>query len=293
MLTGFFRAVFLSPFYGLVVAISAIPVLIVTTFAFFMLNRVGMVLPPTLVMLVVGFLGALFAQSARYAASKTGLRAITDQPSQTEGIMRSLSSTFLVTAIACAIIIARLGNEVGADSIQGFMSFDMKAFFGSLGKVLNVPIAPEQTLNFSPAEKPFFIKLIAAAVFVTFVCMLITPRSTGLEEGFERAHSMGMITARFAIAMPFCLIATNVIVSMLLSGANAVLGAFGLDFAMTIGSLLFINMIVFTGMIFTFEGYLLQIGRAIGDHEKSREQRIMRDDSRDLRALREAWSRSG
>ena len=108
------RALVLSAFYGLLVVLAALPIIVMATATAAVLGVISMGAPLILGLFVLILLAAVFAQCARYAASVTGLQSIPDQPSFGNSILGGLSATFLVSALTVGVGAGPIGFAAGA-----------------------------------------------------------------------------------------------------------------------------------------------------------------------------------
>ena len=286
------RALILSAFYGLLVVLAALPIIVMATATAGVLGVISMGAPLLLGIFVLVLLAAVFAQCARYSASVTGLQSIAQQPSFVNSVLGGLSATFIVSALAVGVGagVLILRQEPGAASPFG--SLDTKEILLALKAYAETPATTERTVSLAgmSANSTFFTVLAISMVFVTLVSMLVVPRAAGLDDGYRRAYSKGALLTRLTIAVPFCGLVALIIVNMFISAVEGLAGVFAPDFVAPVFVLYVLEMFIFTGMIFTFEAQILSIGREVGEAEQIREREIERADTSEIRALRQAWS---
>lgn len=286
-------ALVLSPYNGVIILPSAVPVLFVALALTTLLGITPLGSPVLLGAFLLIFCSAIFAQNARSAASITGLQSLAQQPKFSTSLLRSISATFLVTALigiaVAGLYFAYQDKAAGAGPVW----LDPEKLGPALKAAISAPATTVRTASLAgmSSESFFFIVLGSSMFLVTMFAMMIVPRAAALEDEFRRAYSRGLILTRFVIALPFCGLLTLIIVNIILSAVEAIVGLFVSEFVVTVLVLYLVEVFVFTAMIFTFETYMLAIGRDLGVAEKRREQEIEREDTSEIRALRETWSR--
>ena len=80
-----------SPFYGVLIALATLPILVIGGIAMGLLSIASLILPLILIALSFVLQAAVYAQSARYAASMTGLKSLMQQPDFFRSVGRSLA----------------------------------------------------------------------------------------------------------------------------------------------------------------------------------------------------------
>lgn len=286
-------ALVLSPYYGMIILPSAVSVLFVAVAVTTVLGGVPLGSPVLLGMFLLLFNSAIFSQNARSAASITGLQSLAQQPKFTISLMRSLSGTFLVAAFIGIAAAGLYFAYEDSETVRTAAWLDPGKVGPALEAAAQAPATTVRTASLAGmnSESAFFMVLGASMVLITMLAMLIVPRATGLEDDFRRAYGRGLVLVRFLLALPFCGLMTLIIVNIILSAVEAFVSLFVSEFMATVLMLYLIEIFVFTAMIFTFETYALAIGRDLGAADKRREREIEREDTSEIRALRETWSR--
>ncbi len=239
---------------------------------------------------------AIYAQSARYAASMTGLKSIVKQPDYFAAVGKSLAITIITGIISSLVLAAALITYIklfGGD--QEFWWMDQAKLLAALEVAMASPAAGEQIFSFENMNfaSLFFAIQLCSMFFITLIALFVVPRASGLDDKYQRSYTLGLILSRVLIALPFCMAMTGILAHVLVFVAQRVLDVVADDVVATALTFYFMELTLFTGMIFSFEALLLRSGREYGEQEVIWAQEAAAEDTTELRALREAWATRG
>ena len=289
------RSLVLSSYYGLFVALSTIPTLFIAYVVQRFFGIVPLGIPPLGLLFLMVVLGGIFGSYARTAGSVTGLQSLTQQPRFRDSLLASMSSTFLIFVfLGSALAGLYFVNPAIAGGVD-FETLNTKKAVKAVMLYLYAPAEAKRTVSLAGMQREefFFLVLGGSMVFSTFTAMLVVPRAVGLEDEFRRAYSFGLIMTRLLLALPFCGFLTLLMANMLLSVIDSVVIVFMPNYQISTLVYFTTNFLLFTGMIYTFESHVLGIGYALGEREARRRRALDREDTSEIRALREAWDRRG
>ena len=287
MLIALLRAILGGLLLGPVVTVLTIPILIVatalSTIAGFVIAAPAALIPggPILAALAgfavsLGTSAFVLVQSARYAGSITGLQPLTRQP------------PFKTAFWDCVLIIIMLQIALGLVA-----AIVVTAAIGieELGN-LNTPLVKGFDAASIEATGPGLVWLIflCAGAGAYVVILLVVPRAC-LTEPAPRAYGIGLLLARFLIAVP--IYTTSTLIACL---GMAALFATGPGLAQQVGGIfIFFGVVLLwifllNGFLLAFEARLLAVLRdrrpAVTTHEAESQSF-----GADYRALREEWAK--
>jgi len=279
-----------APAYGVLVALCVLPLTIVGNLVVAVLAVFAFLLP--LVVLIAAFLVqvAIYVQTARYATSFTGAKPMHEYPDFFHavglGTLISLIGQVIFIMALVAVVVLFLEYRGG----EALWWLDPKMLFGALDGAMREPAAIGRMISFEGFDLDgllWTLRLMYMAL-VTTLAIFIVPRSCGLLWGEQRTHTLGLILARYLLAMPFCALMTGLIATMVIWGLQAVASHVAPEFAIIVFVRYGLEFALFTAMIFAFEAIMLRTGREQQDYEGRLARATGVVDRERLRALRHA-----
>lgn len=281
-----------SPWYGLLVSLVIIPLMIVFGVIVVVAASGSIWLAAGFAFLSMLFQAVVYAQCARYAASWTGLQSIVHQPTFVVAVKRCLVVTVaagffsgLVTS-AFFLVAIHLG---GADE---WWWMDVNQLVPAIEAAMKSPAYAEQLFSFENLNLASLIFVLKAITlfFVTIIALFAVPRAAGLEPGYARGYTMGLILTRVLIAYPFLAAMSGLLAAGLLGLIELGIGGRIEFVAITAGILYFLEIVFFTGMIFSFEASLLRTAREQAEEENRWQLAGEQVETADFRSIRESWN---
>ena len=281
-----------SPWYGLLVTLIVIPLMIAFGVVAGLVGSGSLVMAAILMLSSVLFQAVVYAQSARYAGSFTGLQSIVDQPEFFAAVGRCLAVTIIVGILSAAVtwafflVFFQLG---GADE---WWWMDPQQLAPAIQAAMNSPARAEQIFSFENMnlDSLLFILQVITMFFVTIIAIFAVPRAVGLGAGYERGYSMGLILARFFVAFPFLGLMSGLVAAGVMVLVQKLAGIVIENAGLTAGILLFLEVVIFTNMMFSFEAAILRSAREHEGDEAAWAAAAERTDTTDFRAIRESWN---
>ena len=257
-----------------------------------LLSVASLILP--LILIVLSFLlqAAIYAQSARYAASMTGLKSLMQQPDFFRSVGRSLAVTILVGIVSGIVIVAFFIVFLKFGGAEQFWWMDKDKLIPAVQTAMESPAAAEEIFSFENMNLGTLVFIIQAfsMFFVTLIALFVLPRAIDLGDHYHRTYTLGLVLTRWLVAFPFCAAMADVVARLLLVVVQAVLDIFADGVTATTLILYSMQMPLFTGMIFAFEAFMLKTGHEHSEEEEFLDHGVERADTEEIRALRDAWN---
>lgn len=281
-----------SPWYGILVSTITVPLMLAYGFVAGIVGTSSLVGAGILALSSVLFQAVIYAQSARYAGSFTGLQSIVDQPDFFSAVGRCLVVTIavgilggLVTA-AFFLVVFKLGG------FEEWWWMDLEKLRPAVQQAMKSPARAGEIFSYENLNLSSLIFTIEAITmfFLTIVAIFAVPRAVGLDSGYGRAYSLSLILGRFLIAFPFLMAMAGLASIGALALFQLAAGIVIDEVAITAAILYFLEIVVFTGMIFSFEAALLRTAREQAMDEVKWERAAEREDTASVRAIRESWN---
>lgn len=281
-----------SPFYGVLIALATLPILVIGGIAMGLLSIASLILPLILIALSFVLQAAVYAQSARYAASMTGLKSLMQQPEFFRSVGRSLAVTIIVGIVSGIVIVAFFIVFLKFGGAEQFWWMDREKLGPAVQAAMESPAAAEEIFSFENMNLGTLVFIIQAfsMFFVTLIALFVIPRAIDLGDRYHRTYTLGLVLTRWLIAFPFCAAMADVVARLLLVVVQAALDIFADGVTATTLILYSMQMPLFTGMIFAFEAFMLKTGHEHSEEEEFLDHGVERADTEEIRALRDAWN---
>lgn len=278
-----------APYLGFLTMLTALPILAVGVVAM-AVTPVSTALPVIWIFLLLVTWTAVYAQSARTAASVTGLKSLLEQPDffhsfRQNGIVTVASSVLGGIFLAGAVVV--YVRYVGPDRFW----WTDTAKWEEAARLMETPEG-QATLagwDMDMGALPTILQ-IGAMALVSLVAVFSVPRAIRLRAGYTSAYLPALLWARLTIALPFFGMLAIAVERLLTIAAARGLAAIGQPESYAVATGPIVGVAFFTGMAFAFETLVLRHARENELIERAESTTTSTADALHARALRSAWS---
>lgn len=285
-----FMALIRSPLYGAGVALAVFPLTFVSNMVLAAFGVTAILLPFLILLLAFFIQVVIFVQTARFAASFSGLRKFPEQPDFFEaagkGLMICLIGQILLGLMIAAVTLFFLEFRGG----EALWWLNPGKFYEAMERILRQPDIASYIFTFDGFDLDGLLMAFRAAymVFMTLLSIFIVPLACGERRGNERTYTVGLIVIRFLIAMPILAFIAGLVSHFGVLGANLGIGLIWPDIAVPMFVRFGLELALFSGMIFSFEALLLTAGKQQEQVEFTHREAYLNNVGDDLRALRQS-----